>query len=308
MNDTLLPQRALRTVTRTAVASALLLLATGCASTGSGESSPERVIAVTASGQILEFVAGRPERILARRPLIGIQNGESIVGMDFRPSDGRLYAVGNSGQLYIVNLSTGIVEGVGRGGFRTLASGDLGIDFNPTVDRIRMVNGRGGNLRLHPDTGAVIDTDEKSEGVQVDGELAYAQGDANAGRTPRVAAAAYTNSQAGATSSTNYAIDAANGTLVSQGSAAGAATAVSPNTGQLFTVGSLGVNLGEGPVTFDIGPGNVAFMTATTPGGRSELYRINLINGAASRIGPVGNGDTINAMAIVPVAGRTSQR
>lgn len=186
MNDNLLRTRPFHNLTRTAAAAAaLLVLATGCATTVTGEASPDRVIAVTANGEIIEFVAGRPERILARRPLIGIQNGERIVGMNFRPSNGRLYAVGNSGQLYLVNLSPGIVEGVGRGGFRTLASGDLGVDFNPAVDRIRMVNGRGGNLRIHPDTGAVIDTEERSEGVQVDGELVYAQGDVNAGRTQR---------------------------------------------------------------------------------------------------------------------------
>lgn len=310
MNDTPLryPASRRRHARYGAAAGAALLFAAGCASTGSGEAMPERVIAVTASNQIIEFVAGRPEHILARRSLSGIQDGERIVGMDFRPSNGRLYAVGNAGQLYIVDLSTGIAEPVGSGQFRTLATGDLGIDFNPTVDRLRLVNGKGANLRIHPDTGAVVDADAQSEGVQMDGQPAYARGDANAGRTPRLAAAAYTNSQAGVTTTTNYAIDAANGTLVTQGSGEGTATPVSPNTGQLFTVGSLGVNLGDGPVTFDIGPGNVALMTATIPSGSSELYRINLMNGAANRVGRIGIDEAINAMAIVPAVGRSSGR
>ena len=291
-----------------AAAGAALLFAAGCASTGSGEAMPERVIAVTAGNQIIEFVAGRPEHIVARRSLSGIQDGERIVGMDFRPSNGRLYAVGNAGQLYMIDLSTGIAEAIGNGGFRTLATGDLGVDFNPTVDRLRLVNAKGANLRIHPDTGAVVDADPQSEGVQVDGELMYAPGDAHAGHTPRLAGAAYTNNQAGATTTTNYAIDAANGTLVTQGSGERAATPVSPNTGRLFTVGSLGVNLGGGPVTFDIGAGNVALVTATIPSGHSELYRINLMTGAASRIGRIGIGEAINAMAIVPVAGRSTGR
>ncbi len=288
---------------RLGAVAAAALLAAGCAThPGAGEASPERVIAVTSGNQLIEFVSGRPERIVARRPLAGIQNGERIVGMDFRPADGRLYAVGDSGQLYTVNLSTGIAEIVGKGGFRTLAGGDLGIDFNPTVDRLRLVNTRGGNLRIHPDTGAVVDADDKSDGVQIDGELVYAERDANAGRTPRLTGAAYTNSRAGATSTTNYAIDSANGTLVTQGTGEKAPSPVSPNTGQLFTVGSLGVNLGQGPVGFDISSGNVALMSATIPGGRSELYRVNLMNGAAGRVGRIGISESVTAIAIVPLA------
>jgi hypothetical protein len=294
---------------RTATAAGALLLVAGCVtSPGAGEASPERVIAATSGNQLIEFVAGRPERIIARRALTGIQSGERIVGMDFRPTDGRLYAIGNSGQLYVINLSTAIVEAVVKGGFRTLASGDIGMDFDPAVDRIRLVNSRGDNLRIHPDTGAVVDADDGSDGVQIDGALAYGKDDANVGRSPTLSGTAHTNSGTGGKSTTNYAIDSANGTLVTQGTGEGAPTQVSPDTGQLFTVGSLGVNLGKGPVSFDISPGNVALMTATIPAGRSELYRVNLMNGAASRLGRIGIGESISAMAIVPVTGRSATR
>jgi outer membrane protein assembly factor BamB len=292
---------------RTAALSALLLLAAGCTTTGSGESTPARVIAVTADNQIVEFVAGRPERIVARRSLTGIQSGERITGIDFRPSNGRLYAIGDSGQLYVLDLSTGIAERVGNGGFRTLASGDIGMDFNPAADRLRLVGAAGTNLRIHPETGAVIDADAQSAGLQIDGPLAYAEGQAQAGRTARLVASAYSNSRPGAVATTNYAIDAASGTLVTQGSREGATPAVSPDTGQLVTVGPLGVDLGKGPVSFDIGPGNLALISATTPGGRSELYRVNLDNGAASRLGPIGIGGPVTAIAIVPVTQRSAR-
>jgi hypothetical protein len=296
-------------IARTAAAAGALLLVAGCATTpGAGEASPERVIAATSGNELVEFVAGRPERIIARRPLMGIQSGERVVGMDFRPADGRLYAIGNSGQLYVINLSSAIAETVGKGGFRTLASGDIGMDFDPASDRIRLVNSRGDNLRIHPDTGAVVDADEKSDGVQIDGALTYAKDDANAGRTPGLGAAAHTNSRAGAKSTTIYAIDSANGTLVTQGTGEGAPSPVSPDTGQLFTVGSLGVNLGKGPVSFDISSGNVALMSATIPSGRSELYRVNLMNGAAGRIGRIGTGESIHAIAIIPATGRSANR
>ena len=35
----------------------------------------------------------------------------------------------------------------------------FGFDFNPTVDRIRVVSDTGQNLRLNPDTGAVAAVD-----------------------------------------------------------------------------------------------------------------------------------------------------
>ena len=46
---------------------------------------------------------------------------------------------------------------------------EWGFDFNPTVDRIRVVNDAGFNLRLHPDTGVIVDSDPNQPGVQLDG-------------------------------------------------------------------------------------------------------------------------------------------
>jgi hypothetical protein len=82
--------------------------------------------------------------------------------------------------------------------------------------------------------------------VQPDGDLAFATGDTNVGRTPDIRGAAYTNNDRDdATGTVNYAIDATLGILATQGRPDNAGTpdtdeTVSPNTGQLFTVGSLG--------------------------------------------------------------------
>jgi hypothetical protein len=101
----------------------------------------------------------------------------------------------------------------------------VGFDFNPTVDRIRVVTDRDQNLRLHPDTGQV---------AVIDGSLALATNDVNIRFNPRVSGAAYTHSFAGATTTTLYDIDTAKDVLVTQ---------TPPNDGVLNTVGSLGVNL-----------------------------------------------------------------
>ena len=80
---------------------------------------------------------------------------------------------------------TGAATALGTAPFSPALSGSaFGFDFNPTVDRIRIVSDTGQNLRAHPDTGAV---------VAVDGSLRYAITDVAAGHDPDVVGAAYTN-------------------------------------------------------------------------------------------------------------------
>ena len=59
--------------------------------------------------------------------------------------------------------------GVGSGVVLPAGATEWGFDFNPTVDRIRVVNDRGANLRLHPDTGAQVDGNADQPGLQPDG-------------------------------------------------------------------------------------------------------------------------------------------
>src|SRR5690242_21491501 len=84
---------------------------------------------------------------------IGITNvtaGQTLVGIDFRPANGRLYALGvdavtDVGTLYAISPQSGIATAIGS--FNT--AGDLppgtgyGFDFNPTVDRIRVTTDTG---------------------------------------------------------------------------------------------------------------------------------------------------------------------
>ena len=101
----------------------------------------------------------------------------------------------------------------------------FGFDFNPTVDRIRLVTNNDQNLRLNPETGMVAATD---------GTINPA--------VATITAVAYTNSFAGASTTTLYDIDVASDKLFIQNP---------PNNGTLTAVGSLGVQaLGE--AGFDI--------------------------------------------------------
>lgn len=256
-------------------------------------SSADQVWVVTADHQLVSFLTERPRRVLSQQPLTGLNPDERVVGIDFRVARGILYALTDAGRLMTVNTQTGALTPVAITPLSTTFRGQVfGFDFNPTVDRIRVVNESGQNLRLHPDTGALVATDP---------DLAYAVGDMHAGRSPQVIAAGYTYNQQDDKLTTNFAIDRATGALVTQGTREGVQPAVSPNTGQLFTVGSLGIGAFD-DISFDISDvNNVALVVANAPGvPRAALYRVNLDTGAAQRIGALGVRGPIRGMAIQP--------
>jgi len=256
-------------------------------------SSADQVWVVTADHQLVSFPTERPRRVLSQQPLTGLHPGEHVVGIDFRVARGILYALTDGGRLMIVNTQTGAMTPVATAPLPTTFRGQVfGFDFNPTVDRIRVVNESGQNLRLHPDTGALVSSDP---------DLVYAEGDVHAGQAPQVIAAGYTYNQQDDKLTTNFAIDRANGSLVTQGTREGIQPAVSPNTGQLFTVGPLGIGAFE-DISFDISDvDNIALVVASGQGApRAVLYRLNLDTGAAQRIGALGVRGAIRGMAIQP--------
>jgi len=256
-----------------------------CAANQSFEAT---MFAVTVTNTLLNFNPGAPGVINSARFINGLARGESVLGIDFRPANGRLYALTNANRLYTVDPTNGVATPVGDAPFTPALNGQsFGVDFNPVPDRIRVVSDTGQNLRLNPNNGAV---------AGVDGTLAFAAGDANAGQNPNVIGSAYTNNFAGATATTLYGIDSNLDALVTQGSVGSAP--VSPNTGQLFTVGKLNVDT-TGLVGFDIAPAtNAAFASLTSQGANaSQLYTINLATGAATLVGAIGGGRLIRDIA-----------
>ncbi len=253
----------------------------------------EQLWLLTASQQLLKINPSQPDNILAQTPLTGLAEGERLTGIDYRVAYGVLFALSNKGQLYTIDTETGQLTAVGTG----LASGTLqdaqyGFDFNPAADRIRVVNAAGQNLRLHPETGALAFTDP---------DLQYAATDSQAGAKPTIVAAAYTYNQQDIKLTTNYAIDQALGTLVTQGSVEGIEPVITPNTGQLFTVGSLGIaNLQQ--VSFDISDiTNLALLAVTTSDeAASTLYQLDLTSGTTHRLGVLAQGEPLVGIAIEP--------
>ena len=182
----------------------------------------------------------------------GLQNGEKLLAIDFRPASGQMYGVGSTSRIYVINQNTGVARMVGTGPFTPVLNGTLvGFDFNPTVDRIRIVTNNRQNLRLNPETGTV---------VSVDGDINIA-----GQPTPMLAAAAYENSVAGAATTTLYSIDPTTKKLYRNNP---------PNAGTLEEVGSLNLNIsGEGGYDID-GKTNTG-LAIFKVNGRTTLFTVN---------------------------------
>ena len=290
---------------------ALPLLAVLAATAGCTMMSPrevegpprkETMFAVTESNKLLRFNAGQPQKAASVGTIAGMQANEKLLGIDFRVARGILYGLGSTGRLYTIDTKTAQAKPVGSGeplAFRWEGN-EFGFDFNPTVDRIRIVTDTGQSMRAHPDTGAAVDGNPNVEGIQMDGALAWAPGEPDRdNRKPRIVAAAYTYNKQNEKITTNYAIDAQSGSLVMQGSKEGATPAVSPNTGQLFRVGSLGVS-SFSQAHFDIADVTGAAFTAITYGNASRLYVINLDTGSATLIGTIGGGEKVRGISVEP--------
>jgi hypothetical protein len=224
--------------------------------------------ALTNANQIVAFNTDAPGAPIAAVAITGLQPGESALGLDLRPATGQLYLLGSSSRVYVVNPVTGAATPVG-GPFSPLLSGaSFGFDFNPTVDRIRVVSDTGQNLRIHPDTGAV----------------AAADGALNPG-TPRIVGSAYTNNVAGATTTTLYGIDSSTDQLFIQNP---------PNNGTQVLVGALGVDTTD-LVGFDISANDhAAFATLTSGATVTSLYRIDLASGVATLAGALPGGPYVD--------------
>jgi Domain of unknown function (DUF4394) len=118
---------------------------------------------------------------------MGLQPGEKIVGIDFRPATGELYAVGSNSRMYTINFDSGNADFIAAlttipmGGSTAVPSAlggtSFGVDFNPVVDRLRIISNTGQNLRVNPMTGVtLVDASINRQPVLVNG-VAYDNND-----------------------------------------------------------------------------------------------------------------------------------
>src|SRR5262249_13196957 len=128
---------------------------------------------------------------------VDVEGAGTIVGMGGRPAGGMLYGVAGDGTIVTIEPNSGQATMKGKMS-ETLKPGvGAAVDFNPVADRLRVMGSDGTSLRVNVDDGKAT----------VDGSHKYEDGDANAGKTPKIVAGAYTNSWKGAKATTLYNID-----------------------------------------------------------------------------------------------------
>lgn len=243
------------------------------------------VYGVTSAENLVCFNVASPGVLTSSKPITGITSGQSIEGLDFRPNTGQLYAFGYNStsatyQVYTIDRATAVATALNVSSNIALGNGPIGFDFNPTVDRIRLVSANGASYRLHPVTGLIVATDLN---------LAYAGTDVNAGAIPKVVAAAYTNSYIGTAATALYDYDLSLNTIALQNP---------PNNGTLNTVGVSGLSVDSNSPFVDMDifyndtiAENKAYLTASTISSGHNLYTLNLSTGAATLVG--GFPDTV---------------
>ncbi|GAB3573720.1 hypothetical protein GCM10027345_06840 [Hymenobacter daeguensis] len=245
-----------------------------------------QLIYAVSGGQLVSFLSDSPSLLRSSVALGAFNGNETLAGLDFRPATGELYALGydpatTNTRLYTVNLSTGALTPIGTGPVQLPlggASDRIGFDFNPTVDRIRVVSTNRADYRLVPTTGAIAATD----------------GTLTAG--PVISGAAYTNNQAPTNATTLYDYDATNANLYIQNP---------PNNGTLVLVGPSGLTVPTTPrgADFDIfnTPGtttNAAYLAVNTGASlNDQLFTLDLASGAATAKGVIGNGGDVSGLA-----------
>jgi hypothetical protein len=240
------------------------------------------VFALTASNKLVSFNRDAPGTVRTSVAISGLQSGENLRGIDFRPADGMLYGVGSSGRRYTIDTGSGMATVKSTlaadaadtsAPYTALAGADFGVDFNPVADRMRVVSASGQSLRINVDSGATT-TDGAINGV--------------AGAA--VTGSAYTNSFAGTATTMLFAIDAGSDMLYLQNP---------PNNGTLATPVALGVDAGS-VSGFDIDARTNMGYGVFTVGGARNLYTINLAatGGAATLVGALGVTEDVRGIAV----------
>lgn len=246
---------------------------------------------LTLAGALVKFDATNPSRAKRVGRVGGLASGERLVAIDFRPRTRQLIGLGSKSNLYTVSTRSAAVSRKSSlatiAGPLTLRGERFGIDFNPTVDRLRVVSDSGQNLRVNIDTGITT----------VDGILNYAPGNGSNGLATGISGVAYTNndndavavppasSPAGTTGTQLYAIDARLDALTLQSP---------PNAGTLTTVGRLentGLTIGFDAYSARNRSGrtiaNTAYLSNRLFTRPTRLFKVNL---ATARRTPVRGG------------------
>ena len=249
---------------------------------------------LTSNGMISSIDRATPNKIVSNLKITGLESGDELVGIDYRPKDGKLYAVGLLGNLYTLNPNTGkasflrklIADSSDDAPFSKIM-GDanlITVNFNPAADRLRVISNTGQNLRINVDTGVTI----------TDGTIKLAEG------TATVVAGAYTNAFAGTASTKLYSIDQNSDRIYLQNA----------NAGTLGVSAALGADINtNGGGGLDIDPvSNIGFAALKLTSGAYKFFQLNLANVGTSNDAVFASSDLNNSFNTMGIRGIALKR
>ena len=198
------------------------------------------------------------------------------MGIDYRPATGELIGLGDQGGVYAVSDFN--AQATKKSQLSVpLAGTSFGVDFNPTVDRLRVISDTGQNLRVKVDTGVTnVDTAAVVHGR--DGCRLHEQRRRPEHRRRRCS----TSTPRSTRSSSSR----------------------RPTRGMLAASGKLGVDASPA-IGFDVYSAirngttvNVRAFASLTVGGSASLYRINLLQGRAGLVGAFSASNQVTGIAV----------
>lgn len=256
-----------------AVATLCGLVLAGCNDSNSDDWMPivskptvtGNVLVLTDNNHLASFNMDKPDILISSEKITGLKNNDSLIGIDYRPADGKLYAVGSLGTIYTIDPSTNraelkstlIADSADTTAPYTAISGNpalMSVDFNPAADRLRVIGNDGQNLRINVDTGATT-TDGAINGADA-----------------TITSAAYSNSFAGTATTRLFDLDVKADRLYLQSP---------PNDGTLAVSAPLGINA-EGSSGFDIDSNNNQGYAILNVGSKQQFYKIDINKLAAT--------------------------
>ncbi len=141
------------------------------------------VYAVDLRNNLTVFGTQSFDVLSGRARITGLPILNRVIGIVYRPSDGRLYGVGNDSRVYTIDPTTAAATPVSdqpfEPGIAEFFETHFAMALEPNGNRVRLISTElGGNWSISLDDG----TATMGEKVH------YAAGDANEGETPRIAA------------------------------------------------------------------------------------------------------------------------
>ncbi|HEV3410425.1 MAG TPA: DUF4394 domain-containing protein [Chthoniobacterales bacterium] len=260
----------------------------------------ELLLGLTVQNLLISFDSATPGAVMTIGSITGLSIGDTLVGIDRRPSlgvnNGALYAVGvnlsnGSARIYTINESTAaatLVSTLTADPTDTTAPfpftsvqgsspDSFGMDFNPVPDRLRLVSNSGQNLRINVDNGL----------TQLDVPLAYQAGDPNFGDSADVTAVAYSNNFGGALSTVLRGVDIGESPDL-------LVTHTNPNGGTLQS--TLDLPFDGSLVNYDIsGLSGAVYFSVAAAGGPSFLFMGG--PGGVTFVGQIGGGVALRGLA-----------